>query len=442
MAPFDLAPLAGTAGYALVFVAIGFAFGAVLEMTGFGDTRKLAAQFYLQEMTVLKAMFTAIAVAAVLVSLATALGLLDMSRVWVNPTYLWPGIVGGLVMGVGFVVGGFCPGTSLVAAATLKIDGILFVLGGLFGVWAFGETVAGYEEFWLSSHLGRFTLPEWLGISGGLTVLLVVAMAVGAFWLAEVLERRFATAPALATAPVTPRRRRVRALAAGALVLAAAFGALRGEPSAEQRWARQPARVHELVAERAIFADPAEIVALRKDTNVKVEVLDLRGEHEFNLFHVGGARRVDPRDLDAPEELRRLREREASTVTFLAGNGEAGALEAWKRLASQGLHDVYVVAGGVNRWLELYPPPACVAATRAGGGPDDLAFRFAYAAGASLPSAWPELPVSQEFRFPCGDALAAPGGHGHPHGGFTWPDHPFARHVRLQVRAAVKGGCG
>jgi hypothetical protein len=189
-----------------------------------------------------------------------------------------------------------------------------------------------------------------------------------------------------------------------------------------------------------MFADPAEIVALRKDTNVKVEVLDLRSEHEFNLFHVGGARRVGPRGLDAPAELRTLREREASTVTFLAGNGEEQALEAWKRLASRGLTNLYVVAGGVNRWLELYPLPACVAALRPDVGRDGLAFRFAYAAGASLPSAWPELPVSQEFRFPCGEGQAVSVRHGH--GGFTWPDHPFAKHVKLQVRAAVKGGCG
>ena len=129
MAPFDLAASLGPVAYALVFVAIGFGFGAALEMGGFGDTRKLAGQFYFRDMTVLKVMFTGIVVAAVLVAGATSFGLLDMSRVWVNPTYLWPGIVGGLVMGVGFVVGGFCPGTSLVAASTLKVDGMFF-LGG------------------------------------------------------------------------------------------------------------------------------------------------------------------------------------------------------------------------------------------------------------------------------------------------------------------------
>src|SRR5512145_2802630 len=163
MAPFDLSALAGTLRYALLFGAIGFGFGAVLELAGFGDTRKLAAQFYLRDMTVLKTMFTGVVVAAVLIAGASSLGALDLGRLWVNPTYLWPGIVGGLIMGVGFVVGGFCPGTSLVAAATLKIDGMLFVLGGLFGVWIFGESVASFEPFWLSSYMGRFTLQDWLG---------------------------------------------------------------------------------------------------------------------------------------------------------------------------------------------------------------------------------------------------------------------------------------
>ena len=128
-------------------------FGAVLEMSGFGDSRKLAAQFYFKEMTVLKVMFTGIIVACVLIFLSSSLGLLNYDRIWVNPTYLWPEIVGGLIMGVGFIIGGFCPGTSLVAAATLKLDGIFFVLGGLFGVWAFGESVGSFEDFLLLFRL-------------------------------------------------------------------------------------------------------------------------------------------------------------------------------------------------------------------------------------------------------------------------------------------------
>ena len=431
MAPFDVNALSGTVAYALIFGVVGFGFGFVLEMAGFGDTRKLAAQFYLSDMTVLKVMFTAIAVAAVLLAAASGLGLLDMSRVFVNPTYLPSEIVGGLIMGVGFVVGGFCPGTSLVAAATLKIDGMLFVAGGLFGVWMFGESVGGYEPFWLSGDMGRFTLPEWLGLSTGTTVLLVVLMALAAFVAGEALERRFG--PARAPAP------RLRLAGAGALVVLAAFLALRGDPTAEQRWQRLPRAIHELADQGAVLASPAEVVALRKDTALKIEVIDLRAEHDYNLFHVGGARRLAPADLERAPELRRLQDAPASTITFLMGNGDGQALAAWKRLRGQGVANLYVVEGGANRWLDLYPPPACVAARSQPAAPEELAWSFSYAAGESLPSAWPEIESSRAFRFPCAARVASEGA---GEGEWLWPDHPYTKRVKPQVRSVVKGGCG
>lgn len=435
MAPFDLSGIAGTVSYALVFGAIGFGFGAVLEMTGFGDTRKLAAQFYLTDLTVLKTMFTAIVVAAVLVFGATSLGLLDMSRVWVNPTYLWPGIVGGLVMGVGFVVGGFCPGTSLVAAATLKVDGILFVLGALVGVGLFGETVGALEPFFLSGFMGRFTLPEWLGLSTGAVLLLVVAMALFMFWGAERIERRMAGAPAPSARQRTLRRAGAFAIAALALVVA-----VRGQPTADERFARMPA-LQKLVSDGAILVHPAEVVALKKDTNVKVNVLDLRDEAAFNLFHVGGARRVSPAALQGREVLRPLVEAGPTDVTFLVAATTPEALAAWRALRTQGVLNLYVVDGGADRWLELYPPPACVA-SRAQG---ETAWQFQYATGESLPSAWPELPSSRLFRFPCEPAVASHEEAAHEgggHHGYTWPAHAFTKRVKLQTKSVVKGGCG
>jgi rhodanese-related sulfurtransferase len=435
MAPFDLSALSAL-GSALVFGAAGFAFGAVLEMAGFGDTRKLAAQFYLKDLTVLKTMFTGIVTAAVLLFLASSFGLLDLSRVWVNPTYLWPEILGGLIMGVGFVLGGFCPGTSLVAAGTLKIDGILFVLGGLVGVGLFGETVHSFEPFWLSSFFGKFTLPEWLGLSTGGTLLLVVAMALAMFALAEKLEARFAPA-AIAAAP--GRRRALRRGGAVALVALATLVAAHGQPSPEQRFQRS-APLQALVRDRAVFVHPAEVVALRSDVNVEVNVIDVRGEHDFNLFHVGGARRVDPAALETSTELKQLQDQPATSVTFLVSNGEGAALAAWRRLKAQGVPNLYVVEGGVNRWLELYPPPTCVADPASSAAGDALAWRFAYATGESLPSARPELAVSSAFRVPCEEEVsrAEPAGHAAQ----RWPAYAFTKRVKLQTTKAVKGGCG
>ena len=106
MAPFDPASL-GPAGAGLVAGAFGFAFGFILERGGFGNSRKLAGQFYLHDMTVLKVMFTGIVVAMLLIFLSSGLQLLDFERVWVNPTHLWPQLTGGLLLGAGFLIGGY-----------------------------------------------------------------------------------------------------------------------------------------------------------------------------------------------------------------------------------------------------------------------------------------------------------------------------------------------
>ena len=188
-----MAPLSfeGTALW-IVNLLIGVGFGFTLERAGFGDSRKLAAQFYLRDMTVLKVMFTAIVTAMFVVHSAWQLGFVDLSLVWVNPTYLWSGIVGGLILGAGFIIGGYCPGTSLVAAATLKIDGIFFVLGVLLGIFVFGQAVPRFWDFYeLSGNLGRVTLADWLGLSTGLVTLLVAGLAVFMFWGGEQLERIF-----------------------------------------------------------------------------------------------------------------------------------------------------------------------------------------------------------------------------------------------------------
>ncbi|MFC1669861.1 YeeE/YedE thiosulfate transporter family protein [Spirochaetota bacterium] len=86
---------------------IGVGFGFVLESAGFGNSRKLALQFYFRDMTVFKVMFTAIITGMAGIILFNAFGWLDISSIYINPTYLLPGIAGGLIMGLGFAVGGY-----------------------------------------------------------------------------------------------------------------------------------------------------------------------------------------------------------------------------------------------------------------------------------------------------------------------------------------------
>jgi len=176
----------------VVAFLIGIGFGFFLERAGFGSARKLTDQFYLKDMAVFRVMFTAIVTAMLGLFYLGWLGWVDLSLVYVSPTFLWPQVAGGLLLGVGFVVGGYCPGTSLVALATGKLDALAFVAGIFAGIFAIGEAWPAISGFAESSALGRLTLPEVLHLPAGLVVLLVVLMAVGGFWGAAALERRFA----------------------------------------------------------------------------------------------------------------------------------------------------------------------------------------------------------------------------------------------------------
>jgi uncharacterized protein len=182
----------------VVAVLLGIAFGWFLERGGMGNARKLAGQFYFTDMAVLKLMFTAIVTAMLGLFWLSWAGLLDLSRVYVPETFIAPQLVGGVVFGVGFTVGGLCPGTSCVAAATGRRDGLALVGGMLAGVFAFGEAFPFVQGFVESTARGSWTLPEALGLSHGTVVGMIVAAALGAFAGAEWLERR-------AERPAAPR---------------------------------------------------------------------------------------------------------------------------------------------------------------------------------------------------------------------------------------------
>lgn len=191
-APFFKFGMFGDEASLIVAFAIGIGFGFFLEQAGFGSAKKLTDQFYFKDMAVFRVMFTAIVTAMLGLFYMAWLGWVDLSLVYISPTYLWPQIVGGLLLGVGFVIGGYCPGTSMVAVATGKLDALVFVAGIFAGILVVGEAWPAISGFADSSALGRLTLPDVLGLSPGLVVFLVVLMAVGGFWGAAALEKRFA----------------------------------------------------------------------------------------------------------------------------------------------------------------------------------------------------------------------------------------------------------
>lgn len=212
----DFLGFSETVNFVFAFL-VGIGFGFFLEQAGFGNARKLALQFYFRDLTVFKVMFTAIVTAMTGLLVLSAAGWLDMGLVYINPTYLWPGVAGGLIMGFGFIIGGYCPGTALVGVATAKVDALFSVLGGLLGMAIFAEVIpaAWFSTFYAletEGFSGRLTLPAWLGTRPGVVGFGVLLIALGGFVAAEWAERRFgppvtaaageAEPPAAATRPL------------------------------------------------------------------------------------------------------------------------------------------------------------------------------------------------------------------------------------------------
>ena len=386
----------------VVFGLIGFAFGFTLEMSGFGNSRKLAAQFYFTDLTVLKVMFTAIITAMVLTFGAVGLGLLDFSQVWVNPTYLSSGILGGLIMGVGFIVGGFCPTTSLAAASTGKIDGIFFVVGGFFGAFLFGETEIYFDQWFTNSgYFGRLTLDQLLGIPIGMVVLLVVLMALFMFWGAEQLERIFGKKD-------LRKEPKLRVAGAGILLALTLGIVLIGQPGFEEKYSKvtitrdvdgKPVvfNAENALNQRLIQVSPAEVFKTIHNQKVNLIMLDVRPESDYNLYHIKGALNV-PLDKLPRIIPDLLTEPPANSVFVLMSNDESAATEAWKQLVASSVPNAYILEGGINNWIAFFGENEGFQSVSSSSN-DQLKYTFPAALGSSYESCDPNLIEYEELEF-------------------------------------------
>ena len=194
---------------------IGILFGMILEQAGFSTSKKLVGLFYGYDFTVLRVFFTAGVVAMTGVMGLKHFGLLDINLVYINPTFLWSAIIGGLIMGLGFVLGGFCPGTSVCAAAIGKLDAMIFIGGSFIGVLVFAEGYPFFEGLYKAKNLGNPRIFETFNIPETMFAFLMTLIAIFAFLAVSVIERKV---NGLEREPfrIDPYR---AALAAGAVVL-------------------------------------------------------------------------------------------------------------------------------------------------------------------------------------------------------------------------------
>jgi rhodanese-related sulfurtransferase len=320
---------------------IGIAFGYVLEQAGFSSSRRLAGLFYGYDFTVLRVFFTAAITAMIGTLLLSAAGILDLEFVYVNPLFLGPALVGGAIMGLGFILGGYCPGTSVCAAAIGKKDAIVFVLGGFLGVFLYGEAYGRFAGFVNDGGAGGVKVYDSVGVSRGGFVLFVIAAAVLAFAVTSWIEKRVSH-----DAPSAVFPRRSHRLAA---VVAVAFGVLLVIlPDRGTRLLAQVADHRYQTSHPARYMTADELAFRLLDDDPRLLVVDLRsdGEHE---------RWALPSSVSMPlaglltKEWAPLLGRRHTTKVFVDEDGSQ-ALRAALLAQRLGYDDARVLQGGVQEF--------------------------------------------------------------------------------------------
>ncbi len=171
-------------------VILGFGFGFALESAGFSSSRKIIGTFFGYDFVVLKVFFTAAITAMIGLLYLSYIGWLDFSLLYIHPTFLASAIIGGIVMGIGFSMGGYCPGTSFCGIAIGKIDAMIFMVGMAIGVLIFSEAFPLLEKLYNSGNLGGKLVSDSLGMSKSLFAFLLTVVAVGMFFGATWVEKK------------------------------------------------------------------------------------------------------------------------------------------------------------------------------------------------------------------------------------------------------------
>lgn len=325
---------------------IGLGFGYVLEQGGFSNSRKLAGVFYGYDFVVLRVFFTAAITAAIGLLLFNYLGWVNYDLLYINPTFLWSALVGGVIMGFGFILGGFCPGTSMVAAVIGKIDAMVFVLGLMIGIFIFGSFYEDFAPLYTGENLGSIFIFDTLGMQRDWFVFLLVLVALAAFIITRKIEDKVnglesgnkLFAP-LYTGPVL-------------IMLVAAVVVLWLPESPRAKWFETNA---ETVLQEA--ADGNQYVMTEelayKLLNPKENnylLVDVRGDEAFAEFTLPGSVHI-PADKVLDLGYNKLLSESKKPILFF-GFSDTEASRAWMSLRRAGHKDVFVLKGGLNQFFE------------------------------------------------------------------------------------------
>lgn len=323
----------------IVALLIGIAFGFILEQAGFSTSKKLVGLFYGYDFTVLRVFFTAGLTAMIGIIAFGHFGFLDINLIYINPTYIWSAVTGGLIMGLGFVIGGFCPGTSICAAAIGKIDAMIFIAGSLIGVFIFAEGYPLFEEHYKSGFWGYPQVFDSLGMSQGLFAVLLTIAAVATFIVTTLIEKRV---NGRSNPEFVPARLYIGIAAATVLISFSAFLMPERQSDIINR-ATEVQTINSFIPGK-MTADEFAFRIIDEDN--KLVIIDLRAKEQYSQLSFPNSINLNMENLFGKDGAKTFSRKNAEYV-FIADTEELEVKAAF--IASElGYDKIFILSEGLN----------------------------------------------------------------------------------------------
>ena len=330
-------------------LVIGCGFGFALERAGFSSSRSLAGVFYFTDMAVLKVMFSALITAMLGLSYMVAFGWIRMDEIFLMPTIYGAQIVGGLLFGVGFAMGAWCPGTAAAGLAAGRIDALVFLIGTIGGSILFNEFFPLIRPLYTMGDLGTQIAYVTLGVSRNVFILGFTLAAVAAFWMAEWAEKmrtgrsEYLNSPFLKAFSLA-----LIAVAAGLFVLSpdTAEASVKIANAVTSRPAEEKALMVD-IEKAGDHIEPEELADRLMAEESDLLLVDVRPSEEFDIFHIRGAINVQ-----LPELAESLQPYKDKGLIVLYSNGMTHPAQARDSLQRQGYGNVYLLTDGLQGFRE------------------------------------------------------------------------------------------
>lgn len=327
---------------------LGIGFGFALERAGFGSSRRLAGVFYLTDMAVVKVMFTALVTAMLGLSILLALGWIELNQIFLMPTVYGAQAVGGLLFGVGFAVGAWCPGTAAAGVASGRLDALVFLASAVGGSILFNEIFPLVAGLYSAGNRGVQMVYETLGMPRDIFVMLFTLAAVAAFWLVEWVEKARTGKSAYLGSPF------LKAFSVALVAVASALFILRpvavaepGAPPSASGPDRGEVRLMAAIEGALDHVEPEELADRLMAGETGLMLVDVRPPEEFNAFHIRGAINIPLAELAGALAPHRNR-----GMIVLYSNGMTHPAQACDSLRRQGFGNVYILTDGLAGFRE------------------------------------------------------------------------------------------